>query len=115
MQNMFHLRLFLMTDAPAGSKAVKDLAGELAGTAELVQAPRLLGDENNLRQLCVEMALASAADFFLAFGDGLIRGHASMPSMLVLQMRLHAESWPLESNAFSFAAGHSFGEDWLGL
>ena len=37
------------------------------------------------------MALASAADFFLAFGDGLIRGHASMPSMLVLQMR-RAES-----------------------
>lgn len=35
----------------------------------------------------VEMAIASAADFFVAFGDGLIQGHVSMPSLLVLQMR----------------------------
>ncbi|CAE7399712.1 unnamed protein product [Symbiodinium natans] len=108
-------RLFLMTNAPANSKAVKDLARELAGTAELMLAPPLLGDENSLRQLCVEMALAAAADFFIAFGDGLIRGHVSMPSMLVLQMRLHAESWPLQSHAFSFASPGRFGEDWLGL
>ena len=114
LQRLGLRRLFLMTNAGT-SKAVKDLSLELAGTAELVLAPPLLGDSNSLRQLCVEMALASAADFFLAFGDGLIRGHVSMPSLLVLQMRLHAESWPIQSHAFSFAAPGHFDEDWLGL
>ena len=35
----------------------------------------------------VEMAIASAADFFLLFGDGLIQGYVSKPSLLTLQMR----------------------------
>ncbi|CAJ1367229.1 unnamed protein product, partial [Effrenium voratum] len=100
-------RLFLMTNAPP--EAVQELAQELEGVT-LLQAPFLKGDDNNLRQLCVEMAIASAADFFLAFGDGLIDGHVSMPSLLVMQMRLHAESWPLQSNAFSFAPTEFFAD-----
>ncbi|CAK9066704.1 unnamed protein product [Durusdinium trenchii] len=108
-------RLFLMSNAAPGSEAVAKLRDELNGTAELLQAPFLPGQENNLRQLCVEMAIASAADFFVAFGDGLIQGHVSMPSLLVLQMRTHAESWPIDSNAFSFASPELFGSDWLGL
>ena len=53
----------------------------------LLQAPSLKGDDKNLIQICVEMAIASTADFFVAFGDGLSLGHVSMPSLLVLQMR----------------------------
>ncbi|CAK0910060.1 unnamed protein product [Prorocentrum cordatum] len=71
-------------------------------TKKVVQAPVIPGDRHQLRQLCVEMAVASAADFFVAFGDGLAQGMASMPSLLVLQLRLHTAGWPLESNAFSF-------------
>ena len=63
------------------------LRKELNGTARLLQAPCLKGAAKNLIQLCVEMALASTADFFVAFGDGLSLGHVSMPSLLVLQMR----------------------------
>ena len=35
----------------------------------------------------VEMAIASAADYFVLFGDGLIQGYVSKPSLLTLQMR----------------------------
>lgn len=100
--------VFLMTNAPVGGADVEALRAELKGIP-VVQAPVLPGDKNNLRQLCIEMALASAADFFVAFGDGLIQGMASMPSLLVLQMRLHAEGWPMKSNAFSFASQYQDG------
>jgi len=93
--------VFLMTNAPVGGPDAAALAAEL-GDATVVQAPVLTGDRNALRQLCVEMALASEADFFVAFGDGIVQGMASMPSLLVLQMRLHAMARPLSSNAFSF-------------
>ena len=35
----------------------------------------------------VEMAIASFAHFFLAFGDGIVQGHVSKPSLLTMQMR----------------------------
>jgi len=35
----------------------------------------------------VEMAIASFAQFFLAFGDGIVQGHVSKPSLLTMQMR----------------------------
>jgi len=98
-------RVFLMTNAAPGSADVLALARELEG-ATVVQAPVLKGDHQNLRQLCIEMAVAIAADFFVAFGDGLVQGMASMPSLLVLQARLHAGGWPLESNAFAFVQPH---------
>merc|ERR1712176_812755 len=87
-------RVFLMTNAPPGGEDVAALTAELSGMT-VVQAPVLRGDKNNLRQLCTEMAVASMADFFVAFGDGVVQGMASMPSLLVLQVRLHAEGWPL--------------------
>lgn len=105
-------RLFLMTNAPAGGEDVAALTAELEGV-QVVQAPVLQGDRHNLRQLCAEMAIASSAEFFLAFGDGIVQGMASMPSLLVLQMRLHSIGWPLDSNAFSFVQGNF--QDTLGL
>lgn len=109
-QRLSHI--FLMTNAPYNGADVSALRAELPGVV-LVQAPVLPGgDRENLRQLCVEMAVASTADFFLAFGDGLVQGMSSMPSLLVLQMRLHAEALPLDKNAFSFVPVH---QDPLGI
>lgn len=104
LQDQGLARLFLMTNAASDSPQVRELRDALPGISVLM-APVLQGYRNNLRQLLVEIAIASAADFFVAFGDGMIAGHASMPSLLVLQMRLHAGGWPLDTNAFSFSEG----------
>eukprot|EP00933_Yihiella_yeosuensis_P056561 TRINITY_DN5581_c0_g3_i1.p1 TRINITY_DN5581_c0_g3~~TRINITY_DN5581_c0_g3_i1.p1 ORF type:complete len:198 (-),score=29.43 TRINITY_DN5581_c0_g3_i1:36-629(-) len=107
--------VFLMSNAGPESQAARELKAHLWPLARVVQSPVLRGDRNNLRQLCVEMAIATAADFFVAFGDGIVEGHVSMPSLLVIQTRLHAETWPLESNAFSFAPLQVFGPHSLGM
>eukprot|EP00927_Polykrikos_kofoidii_P079963 TRINITY_DN76815_c0_g1_i1.p1 TRINITY_DN76815_c0_g1~~TRINITY_DN76815_c0_g1_i1.p1 ORF type:complete len:460 (+),score=62.96 TRINITY_DN76815_c0_g1_i1:161-1381(+) len=98
--------VFLMTNAPRGGDDVKALMQELGGDVVVVQAPVMKCCQRALQQLHVEMAVAAKGDFFVAFGDGLIAGMASMPSLLVLQMRLHANAWPLETNAFSFAGAN---------
>lgn len=75
----------------ARSEVVQKLREELNGV-EIYQAPLMRGHENAQRQLCVEMAIASFAQFFLAFGDGIVQGHVSKPSLLTMQMRLHSVS-----------------------
>merc|ERR1712048_614439 len=97
-------RVFLMTNAAPGGQDVKALISELGDDFVVVQAPVIPGDRMALQQLCIEMAIASEANFFVAFGDGLVTGMASMPSLLVLQMRLRAYAQPLESHAFAFVA-----------
>lgn len=104
--------LFLMTNVVLAGRQMQALSAELPGVL-ITQAPVLRGDRHNLRQLCIEMAIASSANFFIAFGDGIVQGHASMPSLLVLQMRLHAGGWPMESNAFAFVQEEF--QDALGL
>ena len=84
------------------TRGTQDTGNEAAGLS-VAQAPLWPGEGNELRQLAVEMAIACRAAFFVAIGDGLPHGHQSMPSLLMLQMRLHAEGAPLGSNAFSFA------------
>ena len=64
---------------------VAALTRELRGVL-VVQAPVLKGERNNLRQLCIEMSVASQAHFFVVFGDGVVQGHASMPGLLVMQI-----------------------------
>lgn len=105
-------RLFLMTNAR--SEVVQKLREELNGV-EIYQAPLMRGHENAQRQLCVEMAIASFAQFFLAFGDGIVQGHVSKPSLLTMQMRLHSGGLSLERNGFAFAETELFAEDLLGL
>lgn len=101
-----------MTNVVLAGRQMQALSAELPGVL-ITQAPVLRGDRHNLRQLCIEMAIASSANFFIAFGDGIVQGHASMPSLLVLQMRLHAGGWPMESNAFAFVQEEF--QDALGL
>eukprot|EP00435_Cladocopium_sp_Y103_P020157 s2092_g4.t3 len=105
-------RLFLMTNAR--SEVMKKLREELIGV-EIFQAPLMRGHENAQRQLCVEMAIASFAQFFLAFGDGIVQGHVSKPSLLTMQMRLHSGGLAVENNGFAFAESEIFAEDLLGL
>merc|ERR1712166_1424803 len=88
--------IFLMTNAPMGGEDFAMLEAELKGV-HVVRAPVWQDDRLHLQQLCVEMAIATAADFFVAFGDGLDAGMVSMPSLLVMQMRLYAEGLPVQS------------------
>lgn len=94
-------KVFLMTQAAPGSEDMVALRSHLPGI-DVVQAPILRGDRRALRQISIEMAIATVAEFFIAFGDGILQGGASMPSLLVLQMRTYTGCRPLDSNAFSF-------------
>lgn len=105
LKKLPHIRhVFVMTNAKPEGPDARRLAAELASAADVVLFPKwaLKGDRNTLKQLCIEMAVAAEAEFFMAFGDGIQQGHASMPSMLVQQMRLFGMGRSLDSMAYTF-------------
>eukprot|EP00929_Paragymnodinium_shiwhaense_P074315 TRINITY_DN38019_c0_g1_i1.p1 TRINITY_DN38019_c0_g1~~TRINITY_DN38019_c0_g1_i1.p1 ORF type:complete len:1015 (+),score=127.25 TRINITY_DN38019_c0_g1_i1:75-3119(+) len=112
--------VFLMTHSSERSRReLAALAPELTfvwlpaepDTANAAEQERR--DRDSLRRLMLEVAIASRADYFVAFGNGAMTGHISKPSFLVLALRRFVEGYPIESNAFAFADRTAF--DPLGL
>ncbi|CAD7936381.1 unnamed protein product [Amoebophrya sp. A25] len=58
----------------------------------LAQKPKVLIPSTSLHPaelLALEMEIASRSDTFIGYGDGLLEGHCSAPSLIVHQIRLH--------------------------